>query len=109
MTNFNWIISAMECKKHEQELNNVIILIHWRYNATREIEGKSYFAETYEATILPTPSSENFIPYEQLTKQQVISWLETLIDVPTMQLSLEADIELQINPLDIVISLPFEN
>ena len=109
MTNFNWIISAMECKKHEQDLNNIIILIHWRYNATSEIQQKSYFAETYGATILPTPSIENFIPYEQITKQQVISWLETLIDVPAMQLSLDADIELQINPTDIVISLPFEN
>lgn len=99
----------MECKKHEQDLNNIITLIHWRYNATSEIQQKSYFVETYGATILHSPSGENFIPYEQITEQQVISWLETLIDVPAMQLSLEADIELQINPTDIVISLPFEN
>ena len=99
----------MECKKHEQDLNNIITLIHWRYNATHEIEGNSYCAETYGAAILPAPSIENFIPYEQITKQQVISWLETLIDVPTMQLNLEAEIEAAINSTDIVVSLPFEN
>lgn len=46
MTNYNWTISAMECLKKDNDLNDVVITIHWRYNAEKE----GFNAETYGAT-----------------------------------------------------------
>ena len=105
MTNFEWIISAMECKVKEDNLSDVVILVHWRYNATSE----EYFADTYGATSVPMPTGEDFTPYAELTKDQVTGWLEGILDVPAMQLQLEANIELQINPIDVTLPPPFEN
>jgi hypothetical protein len=105
MTKFDWIISAMECKVKEDNLSDVVILVHWRYNAASE----EYFADTYGATSMPLPTGEDFTPYAELTKDQVTGWLEGILDVPAMQLQLEANIELQINPIDVTLPPPFEN
>lgn len=105
MTKFDWIISAMECKVKEADLSDVVILVHWRYNATSE----EYFAETYGATSVGLPTGEDFTPYAELTKDQVTGWLEGILDVPAMQLQLETNIELQINPIDVTLPPPFEN
>ena len=109
MTDFEWIISAMECKVKEDNLSDVVILVHWRYNATSVVENGEYFADTYGATSVPMPSGEDFTPYEDLTKDQVVGWLEAILDVPAMQLSLEENIELQINPINVTLPPPFKN
>ena len=109
MTTFNWTISAMECKVKEDNLSDVVILIHWRYNAVSVIEEKEYFADTYSATSVPLPTGEDFTPYEDLTKEQVVGWLESVLDVPAMQLQLEANIELQVNPINVTLPPPFNN
>jgi hypothetical protein len=105
MTKFDWIISAMECKVKEDNLSDVVILVHWRYNAASD----EYFADTYGATSVPLPTGEDFTPYAELTKEQVVSWLENTLDVEAMQLQLEANIELQINPINVTLPPPFEN
>jgi hypothetical protein len=109
MIDFEWIISAMECKVKEGNLSDVVVLVHWRYNATSITEKKEYFANAYGVTSVPLPSGENFIPYEDLTKERVVGWLESILDVPAMQLSLEKNIELQINPINVILPLPFKN
>lgn len=108
-TTFNWTISAMECKVKEDSLSDVVIVVHWRYNAISAIEDKEYFADTYGATGLPTPSGDNFTSYKDLTKEQIVSWLEAILDVAIMQSQLEANIELQINPINVTLPPPFLN
>ena len=105
MTKFDWIISAMECKVKEDNLSDVVILVHWRYNATSE----KYFADTYGATSMPLPSGENYTPYAELTKEQVIGWLENTLDIKEMQSNLEKQIDLLINPINVTLQPPFKN
>lgn len=100
----NWVISAMECKVHEEDMTDVVILIHWRYQA-REINAeKEYFAETYGATSVGMPDPESFTPFDELTEEQVVNWLEAELDVPKMTESLQENINLQINPVTVTLS-----
>ena len=105
MTNYNWTISAMECVKKENDLTDVVITIHWRYNAEKD----GFTAETYGATSVPLPTGEEFTPYEDLTKDQVIGWLVSELDVDAMNENLNAQIELLINPINVTLPAPFEN
>ena len=105
MTNFDWIISAMECKVKEDNLSDVVILVHWRYNAT----SGEYFADTYGATSMPLPSGENYTPYAELTKEQVTGWLGNTLDIKEMQSNLEKKIDLLINPINVTLPPPFKN
>ena len=43
---------------------------------------------------------EPFIPYDELTKETVINWLELGLDVSALQDALNKDIELIKNPVD---------
>ena len=116
-TIYEWTISTMECKINEGVLNDVVIVVHWRLNATRN--GKT--AETYSATAMPEVSEENFTPYNELTKEQVVSWLVTILSIipepvdnvdqssqlARIQEDLNANIDLQLNPINELLPPPF--
>lgn len=112
---FNWIISAMDCKIHEGEMTDVVQTVHWRYNATDIIPAtsgsaeKTYFAEMYGATTVSEPTPENFTDYNSLTKEQVVGWLEETLDVTAMQENLTKQIDLKINPINVTLPPPFSN
>ena len=95
----NWVISAMDCKVQENGLSNVVTNVHWRFQGTEVHEGKTYAAEEYGATAVGTPDPLTFTPFEELTKEQVVGWLEETLDVEAMTARLEANIDLQINPV----------
>jgi hypothetical protein len=104
---YKWVISALNCAVESEGLPNVINQIHWRYNATKVEGDKTYFAETYGAVNASQPNPQNFIPYEDVTEEEVIAWLEQILPVEDMQSSLEASIALQINPVEVTLPLPW--
>jgi hypothetical protein len=118
-TNYEWIISAMDCRIQEGTLVNVVLLVHWRLKASNE----GYSAETYGVTSMPEPSGTDFTPYEDLTKEQVVSWVVDILSVvpePINEIeqqsqldkikeSLNNDLSLQANPVEVNLPLPFEN
>lgn len=105
MTKFKWIISAMECIKKDGDLQDVVITIHWRYLAERD----EVSTDMYGATSMPLPTGEDFTPYEELTKDQVTGWLTNVLDVDAMEESLDKQLELIINPLNVTLPPPFNN
>lgn len=105
MTIFKWIISAMECIKKDGNLNDVVITIHWRYAAEKD----GVYTDMYGATSMPLPTGEDFTPYEELTKDQVCGWLEATLDVPAMEESLDKQLGLIINPINVTLQPPFDN
>jgi hypothetical protein len=106
-TNFEWVISQLNCAVESEGLPDVINTIHWRYQATQEHDGKIYFADTYGAASVGQPNPQNFIPYEDVTEEEVIGWLEEILPVEAMQEGLESNIALQINPVEVTLPLPW--
>ena len=106
-TVFQWVISELNCAVESEGLPDVINVIHWRYNATQEHDGKIYFADTYGVNGVAQPNPQNFIPYADVTEAEVIGWLEEILPVEAMQLALENNIALQINPVEVTLPLPW--
>ena len=111
---FEWIISAMDCKINEGVMADVVQTVHWRYNATEIIPTSgstdtTYFAEIYGANTVGEPTPADFTDYNDLTKIQVVGWLESELDITTMQTNLENQIALQITPVDVTLPPPFLN
>lgn len=109
MNTYNWIISALECKVLEDGFTNLISTVHWRYNATNE---NGITVDTYGAQSVGSetpPVKETFVPYESITKEIIIGWLEVKIDVLVMNESLDDQIALKEKPVIIFPSLPFHN
>ena len=106
-TVFSWTISELNCAVESDGLPDVINMIHWRYNATQVDGDKTYFADTYSASSVGQPNPQNFVPYADVTEAEVISWLEQILPVEEMQAGLEANIALQINPVEVTLPLPW--
>ena len=106
-TVFQWVISQLNCAVESEGLPDVINMIHWRYNATQVDGDKTWFADTYGASSVAQPNPQNFIPYADVTEAEVISWLEEILPVEAMQLALENNIALQINPVEVTLPLPW--
>jgi hypothetical protein len=106
-TIYNWVVSQMETKPQEDGLTDVVVIVHWRRNATLVDGDKTYFADVYGSMGCPTPSETDFTAYPDLTFEQVCGWLEDGLDVPALDLSLDQQIENQINPPIIVLPNPW--
>jgi hypothetical protein len=106
-TVFEWGISQLNCAVESEGLPDVINMIHWTYSATQVDGDKIWYASTYGASSVAQPNPQNFIPYADVTEAEVIGWLEAILPVEAMQASLEANIALQINPVEVTLPLPW--
>ena len=107
MTEFKFVISALNCAVELEGLPDVIQCIHWRYQATQVEGDKTYFAETYGASSVAQPNPQNFVPYADVTEAEVVGWLTEILPMEAMQASLEANIALQITPKEVTLPLPW--
>lgn len=96
----------MECKPQEGDLDDVVVTIHWRRQATETVDGKDYFADVYGAYVCPMPEGE-FTPYPDLTQEQVEGWLNSGLDVASIDSGLDEQIDRLINPPIVQLPLPW--
>ena len=80
---YNWIFNddSFQCVKSLNGLTDVVECIHWRYEARNgdvsgSIGGNNGFQPPYMTA---------FIPFQDLTKEQVIVWLEEANDVEQLK------------------------
>lgn len=104
-----WIINEMVCLKQDGDLKDFVVNVNWTRNAKETINEKEYQANDYGSILFSKDNVTNFIPYEDLTYEIVCGWLDASIDVEALDLSLDAQIENQINPPLVVLPLPFVN
>jgi hypothetical protein len=84
---YNWIFNnqSFQCVKSLDGLTNVIETIHWQYEATDNITSGYVIG----CTGFAAPTQEDFIPFENLTKDEIISWLEAVNDIDQLKSSAE--------------------
>ena len=113
MITYNWIISSMDSKIHEEGLDDVVITVHWRRSAKTDDynpETKTgFYADVYGALSVGPVDPATFIPYNDLTKENVEAWLNEMTEpTPTeIDTQLAANIELQKNPVEETLPLPW--
>ena len=94
---YNWKINALDAKITEGDNSNVIYTVHWTLIAT---DDTGEYTASSIGTLDVTYDPDNFIPYADLTKADVVGWLEAGLDVETIKANLDNQIELKINPVD---------
>jgi hypothetical protein len=96
---YNWRINALDAKIHENDLDNVIYTIHWSFIGQDDSE-KPVLASSIGTLGVQYTEENPFIPYEDLTKEDVVGWLEDGLDVDSMKENIDKQIELKKNPID---------
>ena len=88
-------IENLECIKQQDELSNVVIRASWRLfgtvnGFTDSIYGEEFFTE---------PDPNNFTPVENLTKEQILGWMN--LDIPKLESLLSSQIQQKTNSINI--------
>ena len=104
MITYNWVISTMDCIVSENGLSNIVEGIHWRYYGNLDDEKKTG-AEMFGYNKIPQANPESFIQYEELNKEIVISWLETIINVDEMKVKIENMINNKLTPTNVNLNI----
>jgi hypothetical protein len=85
-------------KIKENDLDNVIYTVHYRFYAEDDSDPK--IVRDIIGCIGVEYDPDNFIPYEDLTKEDVVGWLEADLNVEGMKQNLDQEINLIKNPVD---------
>lgn len=104
---YDWKINQLDAKIHEDNLDNVIFAIHWTYIASDDSEPRICVEDIGVCPIIYNPENP-FIPYTNLTKDEVVGWLESNLDVDKMKINLDKQIELKKNPVDEFLKPPWD-
>ena len=102
---YNWTIHNLDVYPNQDTLSDVVYNIHWRLTAVsdqEEHEGTYYTSSSIGTQIVANPDSENFTAFEDLTKKQVVGWLENSeLDIDAIKKSLDAQIVEKITPTSV--------
>lgn len=124
MINYSWEFPSVECIPAESGLSDIVKVVHWRLNAIEPKTGDAATGSDPNWTSYRIGMSElnpadtgNFIPFEQITKENVTDWVVDKLnqsgiyspktDLEYFQEVLQQNIELQKNPPVIVKQLNF--
>jgi hypothetical protein len=88
----NWKINTLE---YTNDNDKGVVTAHWDCTL---LEGE-YSARRYgSCSFQPDATSDGYVPFEDLTEEMVIGWVQATLDVEAMEASLLAQIEEQKNP-----------
>ena len=102
-----WHIVQTEYVLAEDDLTNIINLLHWRVEASETVgtgdDAVTYTASSYGTQGLAAPDPDNYTPYADVTEAECIAWCQSEMGEEQVQSILDsvaANIELQKNPVD---------
>lgn len=104
---YTWTIIGLPCYPEQDNLQDVVFQIVWRYNGT---DGEGHFGEAYGTTDVVYEASAPFVPYSDLTQETIEGWLVSALGVDGMAAvtaQVDAAIDFQANPPVIVPPLPW--
>jgi len=92
MIDYTWSIATCE---HEVATGGITVA-HWRVTA---VDG-DYSASAYSTCgFTPDATDPNFKPYDEVTEDEVLSWVWASVDKEATEASLAQQIEAQKNPV----------
>jgi len=89
--NYNWTIVNMD----RLTADGFVVTCHYNVSA---VDG-DYTASTYGTVGYTEQPGETYVPYEDLTQEQVVGWVQDSLGKDTVEASLAGQIETQKNPV----------
>lgn len=86
--NITWTITNMK----RQPSDGLVTEVFWGADAEDGEPTASYYGKTV------FERDESFVPFEELTKEQVLEWVKATLDVEAIEAKLAADIAAQQTP-----------
>lgn len=107
MNTYTWKIDRLDVYPTYEGFANAVYSMHWRLIAD---DGAGHVAYCYGTQSAGPIDTADFTPYNELTEEQVIGWLEAAMtpeQVAQVKADLDAHIEQQINPTSQSLPVPW--
>jgi len=108
MTTYTWKIERLDAYPSYEGVSNAVYNMHWRLLAE---DGLGHRAECYGTQAAGPIDAEDFTAYEDLTKAQVIGWLEAAMGqgmIDELKAGLDGQISKLANPTTAMLAVPWE-
>ena len=104
---YTWTINALNCIPDLNGKLDYVVTSHWTCSGT---DG-TYSGQVYSTVQFQVdPDKPNYVPYDQLTEAQVITWTQEALGAETVaatEAAIDTQIENQINPPIVTPPLPW--
>ncbi len=100
MIEYNWIVSQMDAYPEYEGHTDIVFTVHWRLDGT---DG-THSAGVYGSIGLTLDPAATFTPYANLTKAQVVGWIEDAMgeeQVAQYKSNIDSQIDALVNPTTI--------
>jgi len=76
---YTWKITGLKTKNVSATQQGAVVQTYWEKRGSDENGNEGAFAGATPFTVDPTDDSGPFIPFEQLTEADVLSWIQTIV------------------------------
>jgi hypothetical protein len=99
---YKWSVSKLQTRPQVENLSDVVVHAEWKLTATSGgVEVERIGLESFNL------ATEGFVPFDQLTEQQVLGWINQSVDKEIAESMLAEALEKKINPPIIEKELPW--
>ena len=101
MTTYNWNCKTVDAYPQDGEYTDLVYNVHWIVTGVSDElnpEGVAYSATNIGTQTLDVSDVTDFIPFEDLTNEQVVTWTQSAMGAEQVA-SIEASIQSQIDSL----------
>ena len=85
MTTFNWTISQL----NRNTSDGFVVVVHYNVSASEDANNVS----TYGTTSYTQEEGSSFVPYESLTQETVIGWVQEALGKDVVEASLQSQLD----------------
>ena len=111
MTNYNWNCKTVDCYPEQDNEADVVYNVHWIVTGTSDQldpQGIAYSATNIGTQSLDTSQITNFIPFDQLTNDEVVAWTKGAMgeeQVASIEASIQSQIDSLITPTSVTLTI----
>lgn len=107
---YSWNFHPLEVVYNENSMTNVVNIVHWQYIAKHVPSDTTI--QNIGTVGLESPTPESFIPFENLTKEEITAWVEAKLGeeaISNMQTNLSSSLNSKVFPTRGTVSAPWSN
>lgn len=111
MTNYNWNCKTVDCYPEQDNEADVVYNVHWIVTGTSseiDPQGMPYSATNIGTQTLDTSQITEFIPFDQLTNDEVVAWTKGAMgdeQVASIEASIQSQIDSLITPTSVTLTI----
>jgi hypothetical protein len=111
MTTFNWNCKTVDVYPTDENYADVVYNVHWIVTGTSDQldpQDNPYTATSIGTQTLSTSDITDFIPFEDLTNEEVVAWTQGAMgaeQVTQIETSIDAQIENLITPTSLTLTI----